>query len=54
VVATYRRGEAEALLRDAGFTHIELLDATELSRRYLRASDRPVLPGSTIIAVASV
>jgi methyltransferase (TIGR00027 family) len=54
VVATYRRGEAEALLRDAGFTHIELLDATELSRRYLQTSDRPVLPGSTIIAVASV
>jgi methyltransferase (TIGR00027 family) len=54
VVSTYRRRDVEALLRDTGFTEVELLDATELSRRYLQGGDHPALPGSTVIAIASV
>jgi methyltransferase (TIGR00027 family) len=54
VVSTYRRRDVEPPLRDAGFTDIELLDANELSRRYLQGGDHRVLPGSTVIAVASV
>jgi O-methyltransferase involved in polyketide biosynthesis len=53
VISTYRRRDVEALLHDAGFTHIELLDTTELARRYQQGTDR-ILPGSTVIAVASV
>jgi O-methyltransferase involved in polyketide biosynthesis len=53
VVSTYRRRDVDAPLRDAGFTEIELLDATELSRRYLQGGDHPVLPASTVIAIAS-
>jgi methyltransferase (TIGR00027 family) len=54
VVATYRRGEVKHLLRAAGFSRVELLDAVELSRRYLRHRDDRTLPDSTVIAVAVV
>jgi hypothetical protein len=53
VVATYGRAEVEAVLRSAAFNRIELLDSAELSRRYLQGGDEPVLPRSTVIAVAT-
>ena len=54
VVATYSRDEVAGLLTEAGFSGIELLDAGQLRDRYLR--DRPdlPLPGTTVIAVATV
>jgi predicted oxidoreductase len=54
VVATYSRDEAAGLLGEAGFSGIELSDASRLRDRYLR--DRPdlPLPGTTLIAVATV
>ena len=54
VVATYSRDEVADLLAEAGFGAIELLDAGQLRDRYLR--DRPdlPLPGTTVIAVATV
>ena len=53
VVATYTRDEATDLLVEAGFSGIELFDASRLRDRYLR--DRPdlPLPGATLIAVAT-
>lgn len=53
-MATYTRGEAADLLGEAGFSGIELFDASRLRDRYLR--DRPglPLPGTTLIAVATV
>jgi len=54
VVATYTRDEAADLLGEAGFGGIELFDADRLRDRYLRdRSDLP-LPGTTLIAVATV
>jgi methyltransferase (TIGR00027 family) len=54
VVATYTRDEAADLLGEAGFGGVELFDASRLRDRYLR--DRPdlPLPGTTLIAVATV
>ena len=54
VVATYTRDEAADPLGEAGFSGIELFDAGRLRDRYLR--DRPdlPLPGTTLIAVATV
>jgi len=54
VVAAYTRDEAADLLGEAGFGGIELFDADRLRDRYLR--DRPdlPLPGTTLIAVATV
>ena len=52
VVATYRRGDVER--RATGFNHVELLDAAELSNRYLRDHKDRTLPDSTVIAVAVV
>jgi O-methyltransferase involved in polyketide biosynthesis len=54
VAATFRRGEVEALVRDAGFSRVELLDARELSHRYLRHLEHRTFPGSTVIAVAAI
>jgi methyltransferase (TIGR00027 family) len=54
VVATYRRGDVAPLFRAAGFNQVELLDAVELSRRYLRDHKDRMLPDSTVIAVAVV
>jgi methyltransferase (TIGR00027 family) len=54
VVATYGPGEVERLLRSAGFNHVELLGAVELSHRYLRGREDRTLPDSTVIAVAVV
>ena len=53
-MATYTRGEAAGLLGEAGFGGIELSGASRLRDRYLR--DRPdlPLPGTTVIAVATV
>lgn len=52
--ATYTRDQAADLLGEAGFSGIELFDASWLRDRYLR--DRPdlPLPGTTLIAVATV
>ena len=54
VVATYTREEAADLLGEAGFGGIELFDAGRLRDRYL--PDRPdlPLPGTTLIAVATI
>jgi hypothetical protein len=54
VVATYTRDEAADLLGQAGLSGIELLDAGRLRDRYLW--DRPdlPLPGTTLIAIATV
>jgi methyltransferase (TIGR00027 family) len=54
VVATYTRDEAADLLGEAGFGSIELFNADRLRDRYL--PDRPdlPLPGTTLIAVATV
>jgi len=54
VVATYTRDEAADMLGGAGFGGIELFDADRLRDRYL--PDRPdlPLPGTTLIAVATV
>jgi methyltransferase (TIGR00027 family) len=54
VVATYSRDEVAGLLSGAGFGGIELFDAGRLRDRYLR--DRPdlPLPGTTVIAIATV
>jgi O-methyltransferase involved in polyketide biosynthesis len=54
VVATYTRDEAADLLGEAGFGGIELFDTGRLRDRYL--PDRPdlPLPGTTVIAVATV
>ena len=54
VVATYTPDQAADLLGEAGFSGIELFDAGRLRDRYLR--DRPdlPLPGTTLIAVATV
>jgi O-methyltransferase involved in polyketide biosynthesis len=54
VVATYGRGDVDALLRAAGFHDVELLDAVELSHRYLRGGGERTLPDSTVIAIAVV
>jgi hypothetical protein len=53
-VPTYTHDEAADLLGEAGFSGIELFDAGGLRDRYLR--DRPdlPLPGTTLIAVATV
>ena len=54
VVAAYTRDEAADLLGEAGFGGIELFDADRLRDRYMRhRSDLP-LPGTTLIAVATV
>jgi len=54
VVTTYTPDEAADLLGEAGFGSIELFDADRLRDRYL--GDRPdlPLPGTTVIAVATV
>jgi methyltransferase (TIGR00027 family) len=54
VVATYTQDQAGNLLYAAGFGRVDLFDAAMLQARYL--SDRPELklPGSTVIAVATV
>jgi hypothetical protein len=54
VVATYTRDQAEDLLRTAGFSRIEMFDATALRARYLPGRADLRLPGSTVIAVATV
>jgi methyltransferase (TIGR00027 family) len=54
VVATYRRRDVDGLLRAAGFTSVELLDAVELSHRYLQRGGGRTLPDSTMIAIAIV
>jgi methyltransferase (TIGR00027 family) len=54
VVATYTRDQAEDLLRTAGFGRVEMLDATALRARYLPGRPDLQLPGSTVIAVATV
>jgi methyltransferase (TIGR00027 family) len=54
VVATYTPDEVADLLSEAGFGSAELFDASRLRDRYLR--DRPdlPLPGTTVIAVATI
>ena len=54
IVATYARDDAAHLLGQAGFGSIDLFDAARLRDRYL--PDRPdlPLPGTTLIAVATV
>jgi methyltransferase (TIGR00027 family) len=54
VVAAYRRAEVDGVLRAAGFGTVELLDATDLTRRYLGGRTDLRLPGSTVLAIASV
>jgi len=54
VVATYTRDQAEDLLRTAGFSRIEMFDAAALRARYLPGRADLRLPGSTVIAVATV
>jgi O-methyltransferase involved in polyketide biosynthesis len=54
VVGTYGRSDVDAVLRAAGFNNVELLDAVELSQRYLRSGGDRRFPDSTVIAVAVV
>jgi methyltransferase (TIGR00027 family) len=54
VVATYSRSEVELLLADSGFSSIEILEAGDLTERYLKGRSDLMLPSSTIIAVAIV
>jgi O-methyltransferase involved in polyketide biosynthesis len=54
VVATYTRDQVEDLLRTAGFGRVEIFDATALRARYLSGRKNLELPGSTVIAVATV
>jgi methyltransferase (TIGR00027 family) len=54
VVATYSRAEVVALLAEAGFGDVELLDASALRDRYLRDRPELPLPATTLIAVATV
>jgi methyltransferase (TIGR00027 family) len=54
VVATYTRAEVAALLAEAGFGDVELLDASALRDRYLRDRPELPLPATTLIAVATV
>jgi methyltransferase (TIGR00027 family) len=54
VVATYTTGQVADLLGEAGFGGFELLDAGRLRARYLRSRPDLPLPGSTLIAVATV
>jgi methyltransferase (TIGR00027 family) len=54
VVATYTREQVVDLLRDARFSTLELFDAGRLRARYLRGRADLQLPGSTLIAVATV
>jgi hypothetical protein len=53
-VATYSRAEVAALLAEAGFGDVELLDASALRDRYLRDRPELPLPATTLIAVATV
>ena len=54
VLSCYTAAEAEAMLRASGFATVALLDADELSGRCLRSRPGLRLPGSTVIAVATV
>jgi methyltransferase (TIGR00027 family) len=54
VVATYTQDQASNLLRTAGFGQVELFDAAALRARYLPGRPDLELPGSTVIAVATV
>ena len=54
VVASYTRDEAADLLGEAGFGGIELFDAGQLRGRYLPGRPDLPLPGTTLIAVATV
>jgi hypothetical protein len=54
VVATCTRDEVAALLDEAGFGEVELLDAGGLRDRYLRSRPDLPLPATTLIAVATV
>jgi methyltransferase (TIGR00027 family) len=54
VVATYTTGQVADLLGEAGFGRVELLDAARLRARYLQGRPDLPLPGSTVIAVATV
>jgi len=54
VVTTYSRPEVAALLAEAGFGEVELLDASTLRDRYLRGRPDLPLPATTLIAVAAV
>lgn len=54
VVATYTTERVADLLHDARFRKVELFDAGRLQARYLRGRTDLQLPGSTVIAVATV
>lgn len=56
VLACYTAAEAASMLRDAGFGDVRVLDARALGRRFLtsKAQAPPRLPGSTVVAVATV
>ena len=54
VMATYTRDEAADLLGRAGFGVVEWFDASRLRDRYLRNRPGLPLPGTTLIAVATV
>jgi methyltransferase (TIGR00027 family) len=54
VVATYTTEQVVDLLRDARFSKVKLFDAGRLRARYLRGRADLRLPGSTVIAVATV
>jgi methyltransferase (TIGR00027 family) len=54
VVATYTTEQVVDLLRDTRFSKVELFDAGRLRARYLRGRPDLPLPGSTVIAVATV
>jgi methyltransferase (TIGR00027 family) len=54
VVATYPRDQVEDMLRIAGFGQVEIFDATALQARYVSGRNNLELPGSTLIAVATV
>ena len=54
IVATYTCDEVADLLGEAGFGGIELFDAGQLRGRYLPGRPDLPLPGTTLIAIATV
>lgn len=54
VAASYTTEEVEPMLRDAGFTHVDLFGRDTLRARYLSGRHDLLLPNSTVIAVATV
>lgn len=53
ITATYTRDEVAGLLESAGFTGVELFDASRLRNLYLQGRPDLSLPDTTVIAVAT-